>query len=810
MAAPPRINWQRTEEVFLEALGRPPEDRAAYVAAACGPDETLRHEVESLLDAYAEQEQLNAAASRQSAAPSAAGRRFGPYETIRLLGQGGMGAVYLARRADGQFDQQVALKLIAGHLAGEFVEERFRLERQILAGLNHPNITRLLDGGVTADGQLYLAMEYVEGEPLTQFCGSRALTLGQRLRLFRDVCGAVQYAHQHLVIHRDLKPGNILVTADGAPKLLDFGTAKLLDPARQELTTGMALMTPSYASPEQLLANPVTTLSDVYSLGVILYELLCGERPFQAESGSLFELERAILENAPKKPSERAAGKSRRDLQGDLDKIAQKALEKDPAQRYGSVEQLSEDVRRYLEGIPVTARPGTWTYRAKKFLKRHALPAALVALTALSLMGATIYSARQTRLARLEAEKMRMVNQFLSYMFTSPSAQYGGKGRDVRLADVLDGATGWLDRGLVRKGEVEADVRTMIGDSYGLLGEYDKALKQLRLALAEELRVHGPNHSQTAAAYYLVGVTENNMGINFDEATSDLRAAYEILRRLGSKADPAAYFTALSGLCSSLNHQRDLSPGTEALFREAVAAAARVYGPRSYQSAMTYTGFGNFYLYRGELDKAERMDQNALAMLQALPGPPKEVATVKWNLGSVMLAREHWPEAERELGESLKATNQVWQPGPALKIQYEVIYEWAHANAGHAEEAERDLRAILATARKELGPDNWVTAFAETRLGQVQAMRGDAAGAEGALRHAVAIVQKEFKSDNSFKFTASYALGSCLLAEAKRQEAAALLEESYQGFLRMLGKSVPATIHAKEKLDEARRGRDKG
>jgi len=354
----------------------------------------------------------------EAAAGAGKERHIGPYKTLRELGHGGMGTVYLAVRADEQYRKRVAIKVIKGGIDRDEVASRFRRERQILAGLDHPNIAKLLDGGTTEEGLPYLVMDYIEGDAITEYCARQAVSTAERLKLFRSVCSAVQYAHRNLVVHRDIKPGNILVTADGTPRLLDFGIAKLLNPdlSGESATLSGQVMTPEYASPEQVSGGPITTATDVYSLGVVLYELLTGLRPYRLKSRERLEILRAIVDQEPERPSaaidrlregtgsppppgaattaapssrnpEGTAERLRRRLRGDLDNIIMMAMRKEPNRRYPSVEALSDDIQRHLEGHPVAARKGTVTYRAGKFVKRHAVGVMAVAAFTLLTIG---------------------------------------------------------------------------------------------------------------------------------------------------------------------------------------------------------------------------------------------------------------------------------------------------------------------------------------------------------------------------------------------------------------------------------------
>jgi eukaryotic-like serine/threonine-protein kinase len=409
--------WTEVEDLFVRAAQVSSHERADFLDRESA-DADVRAEVRSLLD-FSSDGLATASAAIQSIAASVvggadgplAGRWLGPYRITGLIGQGGMGAVYGAVREDDQFHKRVAIKLIPRVLAAPGAVARFRSERQILADLEHQNIARLLDGG-TSEGIPYIVMEYVEGVPITAYVRAHALPVPDRLRLMQSVCDAVLYAHQNLVIHRDLKPANILVTADGTVKLLDFGLAKLIDPTRAgpAVTSRMMMMTPEYASPEQIQGAQVTTASDVYSLGVVLYEMLTGERPYQVTSTNLQELERQVLSTEPPRPSSLGTipPRTRRRLAGDLDNIVLKALHKDVARRYGTVEQFAEDIRRHLQGLPVLARPDSVTYRVGKFVGRHRLAvtgAAALLLLLVSGAIAILWEAHQADLQRQRAEQ---------------------------------------------------------------------------------------------------------------------------------------------------------------------------------------------------------------------------------------------------------------------------------------------------------------------------------------------------------------------------------------------------------------------
>jgi hypothetical protein len=409
--------WQRIEDVFDRALAVEDAERARVLDDACAGDPELRREVASLLASAGEGASASirgvvaAGADRvtSDARATTVGRRFGPFRLVQLLGEGGMGAVYLAERDDAQFAQQVAIKILPNAISSPQAVARFRDERQILAALEHRNIVRLLDGGSTDDDLPYLVMEHIEGVPITAYARDHALSIRARVSLVRDVCAAIQYAHQNLIIHRDIKPSNILVDATGTPKLLDFGIAKLVAPVssfeREAKTrTGHAMFTPEYASPEQARGEAVSTATDVYSVGAVLYELVTGQPPHRG-SASVLESLRVICEVDPPRPSVAAPAERRRELAGDLDNNILKALHKEPARRYATIEQLSDDLGRFLAGLPVNARLATLGYRARKFAGRNKAGVIAGSLVIATLIAATVISLDQARRADAQAAR---------------------------------------------------------------------------------------------------------------------------------------------------------------------------------------------------------------------------------------------------------------------------------------------------------------------------------------------------------------------------------------------------------------------
>src|SRR5262249_13540576 len=436
-------------------------------------------------------------------------------------------------REDGQFQQQVAIKFVKQGLLGREAQRRFLQERQILARLQHPAIANLLDGGVTADGTPYFVMERVEGLPVTAYCREHGLDVEARLRIFLQICDAVQYAHRNLIVHRDLKPSNILVDADGRVKLLDFGIAKLVGEARGGADgapeTIERALTPEYAAPEQLRGEPVSTSTDVYALGVLLYELLAGARPCQSQSGAIGELERAVMEQTPPPPSNRVESTAmKRRLRGDLDRIVLKAVNKEPERRYASAEAFATDVRRHLDGQPIAARGDALAYRTRKFIGRHRVAAAAAGLVVLSLVGGLVATTWQARRARLEARKAEAVKDFLKTILSAADPDQTS-GREPSIREVLDAGAQRIERELQSQPDVQSEVAGSIATAYQALGQYDRAAALLRTDLDRRRRIDGPRSLPVAGILTRIGDAVYEQG-RFDEAGAMYEEALGIER----------------------------------------------------------------------------------------------------------------------------------------------------------------------------------------------------------------------------------------------------------------------------------------
>jgi tetratricopeptide (TPR) repeat protein/tRNA A-37 threonylcarbamoyl transferase component Bud32 len=497
--------WQNVRKILERALELDSSARAAYLDEACAGETELRGELESLLAANDEATRAFLAGKAidyvsefaDTISDQLEGRRIGPYRVMEEIGQGGMGTVYRAVRADDQYQQRVAIKVVRGGLGDPLAIQRFKAERQILANLDHANIAHLLDGGATEDGRPYVVMEYIEGVPIDEYADAHQLSVRARLNLFRTVCSAVAFAHRRLVIHRDIKPANVLVTGSGDPKLLDFGIAKILDDeqaASEATVTMVRMMTPEYASPEQVRGEAVTTATDVYSLGVVLYGLLTGRRPYRVNSKTPHDMVQAVLQAEPEKPST-----VNRRLRGDLDNIVMKALRKEPERRYASVEQFSDDIRKHLEGLPVSARPDTLAYRGSKFVRRHKWAVIAAGLAVLALFGGMAATVREAYIA--QSERARAEQRFNdtrqlanALLFEVYDAIENLPGSTPARKILVDRAMQYLDKlakeakgdlslqrelaaAYERVGDVQGGFRAAnLGNTAGFIASYQKAL----------------------------------------------------------------------------------------------------------------------------------------------------------------------------------------------------------------------------------------------------------------------------------------------------------------------------------------------
>jgi len=877
--APEQARWRQVEALLDDALDLPAASRTAHVLSAAEYDAETRTEVLRLLElceqpsaflhepASSYAAPLVASAERAESEPEAAPpTRIGPYRILREAGRGGMGVVYLAERDDEQFRMRVALKLVLRGVDTEQALRRFREERQILATLEHPHVARLLDGGVTADALPWLAMEYVEGIPIDEYCDGRLLSLEARLALFCKVCDAVQYAHRKLVVHRDLKPSNILVTADGEPKLLDFGIARLLAPgagaATETTRTGAWLMTPDYASPEQARGEPVSTASDVYSLGVLLYRLLAGRSPYTlAADAPPHELARAILESQPERPSTavvRPAGEAssaaaggvpgttpqrlRRSLRGDLDTIVLEALRKEPERRYPSVQDLAEDLRRYLAGRPVQARPDTVRYRTVKFVRRHRLGVAAATLLVLSLVGGLLGTAWQARLATAEAERAEAVREFVTSLFQLSDPAFS-RGDEITARELLDRGTERLEVELASQPLARAEMSGVLGGIFRDLGLFERAEALLVQSLELRRSLHGARHRESAAAAHELGALYLAMG-RHEEAESLHRQALEARQRLFGTGHPEVA-RSLSALGDVLGRKADYEPA-EQLHREALAIHLRHFGEEHAEVGATLDNLATLLRAKGDPAEAERLQRRSLAIRERVLGPEHlatatstnnlalllsdrgeleeaeglyrrvldfdirrlgeehpYTATVMNNLASVLRRRGNHAEAERLYRRALVIDRKLY--GDVHPKVATVMNNLAQVlrDRGDVDESERLFRQALETFRAVHGERHPSVGTAHAVLATVVHLRGDAAEAERLYRQALEILRPAFPEGHGRTAAALTGLGRVLVGEGRAAEAEPPLREALAILTRTQGENDGRTADTRTELGAA-------
>ncbi len=775
--------WQRVTALLDRVLPCEADERGPLLDDLCAGDEELRREVDSLLSYEDEcvsllEEPIVPSPARPAPATNVetalgvaiaerdeTGLRIGPYKVIERLGTGGMGDVFLAARQD-DFRKKVALKriqhrkLAEGDKVSEELRYRFETERQILADLEHPNIARILDGGTTRDGVPYFAMEYVEGLPIDEYCERRRLSVRERLELFLQVCSALQLAHQNLVVHRDLKPGNILVTADGVPKLLDFGIAKLLDPdASTSAATrfGGQPMTLRYAAPEQLQAAPVTTATDVYALGVLLYQILTGHDPYPFDQGTL-RLHQAICRETPSRPStavgrEVEVGKDRRrrtpesvslargtrpdrlrrQLAGDLDSIVLKALQKKPEERYRSVEQFARDIRRHLNGLPVSACEGTFRYLAGKFALRHKWR--LVAAGALMaiLVSSTV---AMTSLRRQAAEERARTEQ--ARALAGRTAELLGDvievidpdetGNRVTPLEFLNRAQKEITEDLLAEPDLLAELlNDPLAKIYGRLGHDDEALASLNQALAT-MRLHHPSdHPTTAELLLNKGAFLYRSG-DYDGAERLTLDALEMRQRLGMAG--ADLVAPLSNLATVRAREGNYDRAAD-LYRRALDIQRQLVDPKDPSLAIHLRNLGMLDFNRGRLESAKALLDQALHIDLSTQDPvDSRIASVRSALGRVLQAQGEIEEAEEQFVEALKLRRQLFDDGHHAIARAERNLAGLVLQLGDLATAELLLGRAQAVLRQKLEDEHWEIAELDGLIGAYLAEIGQYEAAE--------------------------------------------------------------------------------
>jgi serine/threonine protein kinase len=755
------------------------------------------------------------------------GDRIGQYRVLRTLGVGGMGEVFLAERADAEFEQQVAIKVVHGGAAAQGVQSRLKIERQILAQLDHPNIAHLLDGGSLLDGTVYIVMEYVDGIPIDAYCDTNRLDVAARLKLFQTVCAAVHYAHQNLIVHRDLKPSNILVTAAGVPKLLDFGIAKLLDD-RQAMRLTLAVthadirvMTPDHASPEQVRGQAITTSSDVYVLGVLLYKLLTGTSPFVIPSMRLTDIERAICEKEAAPPSlaigpadsaqgrgivearNTTANRLRRTLGGDLDNIVLLAMRKEPERRYGSAQQMAGDIQRYLDGKPVIARRDTLSYRSLKFVRRHWLPvtAGAGAIFLILAFAMTTYvqslriAAERDRVAaeRAAAERERAraeeVSSFLVNLFKLSDPQEN-RGNRVTARELLDSGAKRLQAGLQDQPATKAALLATVGAVYDSLGQYKEALP----ILTESLTLQPQSRDKTRIA-------------------------------------------TLLELGSARWHASDLN-GAEAPLQEALRLSQSEFGATSQESGRSLWALGVLRYHQNRFVDAKQLYNRSLNILETTGAPQTDVSALLDDLAQVYVSQQQWSLAKQTYERALEVDRRILgddHPRVAMRLNNladvaqnigdlklaealfrdairrdERAYGDQHPETGAARgnyglllqregrlaEAEPLLRSALDIELKLYGPNNYNVAYARVSLAMLLHDQGNLPEAEIEFRQALAEYDQSLPANHQYRASALMHFARLLVDRGKPAEALAKSEESLNIWDATSAPSSPYTAQA--------------
>ena len=746
--------WNRLQSLFEGAVALESVARDAYLDSHCSDDPELRSQVESLIAASeSASEALGAAVrrtAREMAAPLEAGQRVGPWELIREVGHGGMGAVFLARRADGEYQAEVAIKLIGGLHTAEHLR-RFRAERQILAALEHPNIARMLGGGTTAEGRPWVAMEYVDGLPLDRYCEQHQLGVEARLAIFLDVCRAVSYAHQNLVVHRDLKPGNILVTTQGVAKLLDFGIAKLLAPGEtdaEQTGTAMRLLTPAYASPEQLRGGAITVATDVYGLGVVLYQLLTRKLPHEVAGKSLGEIERLVCEAPAPPPGAVVSPREARRLRGDLDTIVLTALQKDSRRRYGSVERLADDIQRHLTARPVLARGDTTAYRLGRFMRRHRAGVGFATAALLMLTGFAVSTSIQA--ARLEAERdaatvartnAEQVSGFLASVFEISDPEQS-RGQEVTARELLDEGAKRIRTELADQPAVQATMMRVIGNVYGTLGLHDESRPLMEEALSRFRALYGDDHPEVATSKLGLAVLYQDIG-DVTSAEPLLRDALATRRALYGP-DHRSIGEALTELAYLLQTNGD-NAGAEQIFREALTMERRVYPAGDPHVASTMTKLARSLRESQKLDEAEPLLREALTIQRATLGNDHpDVASTLRNLASLLRDKggDALFEADTLYQEAIALRRKVLgdsHPEMANTLNSYALLLSRMGEAGRSIEIYRQFIAILDRIHAEPHPSQGA---AYNNLATVLRDEGQYAEAEQLYRRSIRVTEQ--------------------------------------------------------------------
>jgi serine/threonine protein kinase/Flp pilus assembly protein TadD len=797
-----RARWQRIQSLFEEVMDAPPHERTRYLESSCEGDHDLKHSVESLIASDQKTDDPLLEVISEAAESLLAehhdrlvGTRVGHYRIVSILGHGGMSTVYRGERDDSQYHQTVAIKVLHHASLHPRLRGRLHSERHILATLTHPSIARLIDSGDLEDGTPYLVMEHVDGETIDSYCDGRTLFVRERVELFVRVCEAVQYAHRNLVVHRDIKAANILVTDDGTPKLLDFGIAKLL--ATQSLSHTVPvtrlqerILTPENAAPEQVLGRPITTATDIYGLGVLLYQLLTGRSPYRLLSYSQLQLERAICMDDPMRPSqivtakfadETDADRSRTSdrrglspsrlqarLSGDLDAIVAMAMRKEPERRYPSVEALAEDLNRHLLGQPVLARHGDWRYNAAKFLRRHLLGVLIATATFVGLAviaAVTLWQNHRIELERQataeERDRAQQVSSFLVDVF-SQADPFNAMGHEVTAKDLLDRGAAKISNNVALQPEVRAQLLESIGVAYRREGLNDRSIPMFEQAVAIRREERPVDGHRLAAAVANLARSLTDAG-HLVSAEAYLQQALDLSRRADqSPAVETADILVQFG-------QFELSArGNPARAREFFAEALVIYrgtvGGQHLSVAETLSGLASAVSWLGDFASAEQYQRQAIEIFQATVSRNyPDYAVAMANLGYILTERGEYAEAEQLLTEALETERVVFGASNERLAQTEAHLGELYDKEGDSARAIQAAERAVDIASKGLGPNHYLTGYYTTGMASLYLKSKDLPAAEESARRALAIYAQSLPAQHLYVASARRLLGEILL-----------------------------------------------
>ena len=773
--------WRALSPLLDQALDLDGHERESWLSSLRADRPDLAAEVESLLaerDLIDRDGFLDGAAVTVRPQPALTGLRVGAYSLVSPIGRGGMGTVWLAERSDGRFTRKAAVKLLNTSLIGRSGEDRFRHEGSLLARLTHPNIAHLLDAGVTSAGQPYLVLELVEGTHIDDYCARHNLSLDARLRLFLDVLEAVAHAHANLIVHRDIKPSNVLVREDGVVKLLDFGIAKLL--GSETKVRGPALtveggrpLTPEYAAPEQLTGGIITTATDVHALGVLLYVLLGGPHPVSGTSGSAADLIKVIVETDPPRLSDVAPqGKA---LRGDLDNILAKALKKRPAERYSSVTAFADDIRRYLRHEPVSARPDTLAYRARKFVQRRAGMVAggavVVLLIAFLVAFYTTRIAAERDRARLEAQKSAKITELLTSILTGADP-YATRDREPTIRNLLDVGAERVQKELGDQPEVKAEMLTLIGRVYQRLGLFDRATPLLEEAFAIGRGTDSARLGYTTTEF---GVLIRERG-DFVAATSILEEALAIRRRVLGNVDKDVAVTLVE--LGRAFEDRGMYDRAEPLLREALSIRQQLFGEEHRETATSKSALALVLMQRGDLAGAEPLFRQALDTSRKVLSDDHPNVGAGWNnVGLVLLERGEFSAAEPMFRRALEIRRRHFGDGHVSLWPNTTNLAASLREQGRLDEAQRLLEPLLEALRSTPGNQDIAISRLSVNLAQIHLARKQPSAAEPLLRDA--LKRQQHASPDDWRFAATKStLAAALIQMQQYDEAERLLADA--------------------------------